>query len=503
MSEAAVREAPEGRRPDPSPAPRPGDDAVASVVAAYRTVHDEVDLELPCLEGALPDGLRGFLYRNGAGKIEVGATQQMHPFDGDGMVSRFAIGEGRVHYRNRYVRTREYLEEEAAGRMLYRAFGTNRPGGLISNLMRMRFKNAANTSVVWHGGRLLALWEAGQPHALDPETLATLGRHDFDGALSNRFPERLLFPELPFSAHPTVCPRTGELFNFGLLIGPRTELLLHRVPASGGPLTTWRYPLDQATFMHDFALTERHAVFFSTPVRFDVARTLAGLTTPVEAIRQAPGVPTEILLIPRGGGEMRRFSAPSGFFLFHYFGAYEDGDRVVVHGCRMPGFAGGTVDLRDPAAIWAAPFELGELARWTVDLSSGAVDEHRFGGARLELPTLDPRFVTRRHRVGWGTARLEGGPPVLTGLARVDLESGRSEVRDLSPDLPGEPIFVPRAPDAAEGEGWLLSVMYRAETGRSELWVLDAERLTTVARFGLPHHQPPGFHGCFVDAPPA
>ena len=66
------------------------------------------------------------------------------------------------------------LVAPTSGRMLYRGFGTNLPGGFFANALRMRFKNAANTSVVWHGGKLLALWEGGLPHRLDPTTLDTL-----------------------------------------------------------------------------------------------------------------------------------------------------------------------------------------------------------------------------------------------------------------------------------------------------------------------------------------
>src|SRR5690606_39797040 len=104
------------------------------------------------------------------------------------------------------------------------------------NLFRTRFKNVANTSVVHHGGRLYALWEAGWPHRIDPDNLDTLARDDLGGALRNpgSLIERLVAPELPFSAHPRVCPRTGELFNFGLAAtGTRSRLCLYRLDPGG------------------------------------------------------------------------------------------------------------------------------------------------------------------------------------------------------------------------------------------------------------------------------
>ncbi len=108
------------------------------------SITDEVEGLLEVVEGALPAGLRGVLFRNGPGRLEVHGQRYGHPFDGDGHLNRFAFTERGVVYRNRYVRTREFLEEEAARKILYRNFGTNIPGGFHKNLLRMRFKNAAS-----------------------------------------------------------------------------------------------------------------------------------------------------------------------------------------------------------------------------------------------------------------------------------------------------------------------------------------------------------------------
>lgn len=472
-------------------------DLAEVAVRAFEPVEGEVDAALTPTEGAVPDGLRGVLYRNGPGTLQVGDTPQMHPFDGDGMVSRFAIGPDGVRYRNRFVQTRERRAEQRAGRMLHRAFGTNVPGGLRRNALRMRFKNAANTSVVRHGGVLLALWEGGLPHALDPTSLATLGRYDYGGRLRARRPvERLFAPERPFAAHPSICPATGELWSFGLLIGPRPTLLVHRVDPEGTLRTVRRLSLPRASFVHDFVLTRRWAVFFLSPVRFDVARALLGLSSPVDAIGQDPGVPSTVLLLPRDGGPPRWLEA-APCFLFHFFGGRElDDGRVVVDGCRMDGFAGGTVDLRDPQAIRDVPLDDALPTRWWIDPRRGTVESRRLSEVPMELPTEHPRGGGR---FGWGTARLvRGDAPVHTGWAKLDRETGETLTRAITPDLAGEPVVVPRSDARDEDDAWLLSLVYRAGAHRTELWILDARDLSTLARLPLPHHHPPGFHGCFV-----
>jgi carotenoid cleavage dioxygenase len=60
-----------------------------------------------------------------------------------------------------------------------------------------------------------------------------------------------------------------------------------------------------------------------------------------------------------------------------------------------------------------------------------------------------------------------------------------------------EPIFVPRSPGAREGEGFLLTVVYRHDENRSDLLILDAENVEDkpLATVKLPHRVPYGFHG--------
>ena len=70
--------------------------------------------------------------------------------------------------------------------------------------MQIPNTGVANTNIVWHAGRLLALEEAHLPFEVDPATLATRGVQNFGGAL-----------EGPFTAHPKIDPITGELIFFG------------------------------------------------------------------------------------------------------------------------------------------------------------------------------------------------------------------------------------------------------------------------------------------------
>lgn len=470
------------------------------VADAFAPVPGEVDVDLE-VDGCFPEAIDGVLFQNGPGALEMGPDRYMHPFDGDGMIVRFDVGGRRVRYRNRFVATRERAEELRAGRMLHRAFGTNLPGGVRRNLLRLCFKNAANTNVVWHGGRLLALWEGGLPHALDPTTLATLERSTLGGALTPRWTQpldRLLTPELPFSAHPRVDPGTGELWNFGTVLGRKHRLALYRVDRTGRAAPPRFLELDVMPFVHDFALTPRFLVFFLPPVTFDVPRALLGLSSPVEAIRHAKGAPTRILVVPREGGPTTTLETRGGF-VFHFANAFERDDAIVIDGARMDAFEGGAIDVRDPAAFRGQRLFDAHPTRYRIELARGRVSEEPLGSHAVELPTVDGRFATREHRLFFSIAREVGGrSPLHQALARTTTDGRAPLLRSFAPDLPGEAVSVPRSPDAPEGDGWLLSVIHRARARRSELVCLDATSLETVATARLPHAIPPGFHGGFV-----
>lgn len=477
----------------------------AAFLHAHRPVTEELDdVVLPVVEGAIPDALRGVLFRNGPGKLESFGARYGHVFDGDGMVVRFGFGGAPgapvVRYRNRYVRTRELVAEERARKMLFRGFGTNLPGGVRRNALRLSFKNAANTSVIWHGGKLLALWEAGLPHRLDPVTLATIGREDFHGALRPRGPvDRVIAPELPFSAHPKLDPRDGSLLNFGVLRGRQAKLLVHRIDAAGRMDRPTAFALDDLAFVHDWAVTERWFVVFVPPVAFDLPRTLLGLATPATSIRTRRGAPMRVLMIPREGGPIVRLEAEPGF-VFHFAGAYERADgTVVVDGFRMDRFPklDRLADLVEhPEDVYPTP----RLVRFQLQPSRRWLTEEVLDRSPGELPTTGVASFAQ-HRYVYAMGRRELAPtPFFTGILKVDVKASTSRLRELSPDLPGEPIFV-RSPSAvAEDDGFLLTLVYETRTERSSLLVLRADDLSTVARLALPHHVPPGFHGTWVDA---
>jgi carotenoid cleavage dioxygenase-like enzyme len=470
--------------------PYPQDNAFLTGNFAPWRMEGEID---DCVVvGELPGQLHGVLYRNGPNP-QFPPRGRYHWFDGDGMIHAFAFEGGRVRYRNRWVRTPRFELERKAGEALFggladMAAGDERAAGVTSN--------AANTNIVWHGGRLLALWEAGLPHELDPETLDTLGPYDFSGALRRPVaPEvgDMLGVDRPdgtidgiVTAHPKIDPESGELLFFGY--SPFPPYLVYYVADARGRLTR-TIPVEApfASMAHDFITTREHVVFPVFPAVFD----LANIEKKGEAISWEPERGTHVGIMPRDGdGDDVVWVETDPCYVFHPMNAYSSGRTVVADVARYPVLPLFGADAGEPA----------RLHRWTIDLDAGTLKDEQLGDDPLEFPRLDERRAGLAYRHGYAGGRLDADDQQLgfNAILHYDLEKGTRSAHRLPPGSEvGEPVFVPSRPDAPEGDGFLLATVYRGDENRSDLLVLDAQNVEAepLAVVQLPHRVPYGFHG--------
>lgn len=477
---------------------------------ATKQIADEYEsLGLPILFGEVPAELRGVLYRNGPGRLVNHGVPYDHLFDGDGMIMRFEFDDSGVSYTNRYVRTREFVREEAAGKVLYRSFGTNKPGGVPANAFRLHFKNAANTSVRYHGGKLLALWEGGLPHEIDPVSLKTVGRYDFDGALApSGILERMMGNGTAFSAHPKLHPRTGELHNFGLAAGRTQKLLFHHVREDGVAAKPSAYTMPELSFIHDFVLTaEEDRVFLMVPVAFELGRTFLGLTTPNGSIGESHDRPTVISVFGSGATpEGNHNVQPTVVFedepcyVFHYPNGYRVGEVLIVDALRMESFPSSEDVKRVMRGEKATHPLYAYPTRYHLDPATGDVKRRQLSDHPMELPSINPSYRGLPYRFAWGIADRPGASEygTLHGIGKLDVESGTMTYHDFAPHFTGEPLFVPRPGSQEEEDGWVLSLLFDVEEERTKLLIIDAATLETAAIVALSHATRLGFHGTFV-----
>jgi carotenoid cleavage dioxygenase-like enzyme len=460
----------------------------AEVLLPYRENLAPVDFEtridsLP-VHGALPSDLHGALVRNGPNPLHVDPTQ--HWFAGHGMVHRLTIADGRVSYANRWVRTQRWLKERGRGTP-----DAGRSGdGLRSVPADLDFDDGvANTNVLAHAGRLLALEELHLPIELDSGTLGTRGAWNADGGLAGAF-----------TAHPKRDPRNGELlfFSFGGPDGLGAQMTAGSLDAHGKVVRLSRFEAPYASMVHDFAATSTYLLFPVVPLTASAQRAQAGRP----AYAWEPSFGAFVGVMRRDGdGDVRWLRAPT-CFVFHVMNAWEEGSLVLVDVMQSDAPAGFTWPDGRPVERTSGTF----LCRWTFDLSrpDACVTSEVLSDLTGEFPRIDDRMMGQRNRHGWIAAHGEEEGAFFSRIAHIDHNHpSRADLYVLSADdATSEPVFVPRSPRAQEGDGWILAVVYRGRHARSDLLVFDATSLSAgpVAVAELPHRIPNGFHGNWIDA---
>jgi carotenoid cleavage dioxygenase len=207
-----------------------------------------------------------------------------------------------------------------------------------------------------------------------------------------------------------------------------------------------------------------------------------------------PALPPAWGIMPKRGTarDIRWFEVPRAF-AGHIMNAFSEGELVHVDATISPGNP--FTFFKDLHGQATDPAEGGAIiTRVSFDLSSrnDNVALTPFPGAIGEMPKCDDRFQCKPYR--WGWFKTPGG------LGRLDWQTGEKVVMPTPDSPPGtqEPVFVPRSPDAAEGDGWLLALVNRFSENRADLLVIDAMAMETVATVRLPFNQPMAFHGMFV-----
>ncbi|MCA6288361.1 carotenoid oxygenase family protein [Phenylobacterium sp.] len=448
----------------------------------FAPLHSEDDFELEVV-GDLPAGLEGALYRTGPNPQFQPLDPNYHWFTGDGMVHAFRIGGGKVAYRNRYVRTPKWELEHQHGRALFGGFNPM----LSDPLAAGQDSGVANTNILFHAGRLLALEEGHMPFEIDRDTLEPRG-------YASEYVGRV-------TAHPKLDPKTGEMIWFGYGVGPRpfsTTMSYGVTDATGKVVRRTDFEAPYSAMVHDFLVTENYVLFPVMPLTGSLERAMKGLP----GYAWEPDKPSYVGLMKRGEdpSRIRWFTTQPGY-VFHPMNAYEADGRIVAEVCLYD--AAPLFPLADgrPGSRSGA-----RLTRWEFDLT-GATDqvkETAIDDLDSEFPRLDERFAGLAYRHGYYAADTTGAKSVkMNAIAHMDLKTGTRKVCTFEPgDQVSEPVFVPRSETAAEGQGWLTAVVWRAAENRSDLIILDASDVDRgpVALAKVPRRVPFGFHGNWVNA---
>ena len=395
------------------------------------------------VQGHLPAGLVGTLYRNGPAWYERAGFRYEHWFDGDGMVQGWRLGPEGICHHARMVATPKFTREQLAGRFQFPAAGTVVPDALP--VRNNDDTNVANTSVTMIAGRLFALCESGSAFELDPDQLTTLGPVTWRKDLA----------ALPFSAHP-LRDGDGSVWNFGslaLLGGAGAGLILWHVGADGRLIDARVLDAPVQGYIHAFAMTRRHLVFVLMPFHF-----AEGEGAFFERMRFEPAQGCRIAVVPKDSQAQARWFEAEFAAVYHFGDASERAGHIVMRAVRHSDPDAMLSPNR--AAMAGKASSRGSEARVAdlrLDLKTGRARWQPHAAPDLEFPQFDARTPDDR------TARLYAAAvagattaPYFNAVVGLDPERGQQQLWRYGPDILAEDTCSCRARAAANRmtDGW-------------------------------------------------
>ncbi|WP_422363498.1 carotenoid oxygenase family protein [Pyruvatibacter mobilis] len=446
----------------------------------------------PEIEGTLPADLSGVLYRNGPGLFERDGYHKQHLLDGDGLVQRLSIRNGRAHYRNAFVQTPRFVAEQAAGRYKHASWTTRRPGGMLSNLMGGGIESQAGVTVYPVHGKIAARDESGHTFFVDPRTLATTGQQKVSSLSGG------------YKAHAKLDPATNEWILAGQGFGPSMSLKVTIYRPTLEKVREFSFDAPRQVYIHDFLATKSHIVFVLHPCHFSPFGFLAGMRSFSDSLTFNAEDGTVLAVVPKDGGAPRFFDVP-GSFMWHALNAFEDKGEIIadIVAYDEPDHFIGDAPLFKTLMTGEtgnAAFP-GTIRRYVASLETGKAREEILDSGNHEFPMTDPRAQLERHRIGYFACGGVGG--INSGIKRMDMQTGATQLFDFGAEhvQVGEPVFAPRDErSGAMDDGWLIAQCLDAKTERTFFAVFDAQTVDAgpLAKVWLTHHMPISFHGSWV-----
>lgn len=448
----------------------------------YQNYTQEREVEGLKIEGQFPKYFNGSYYRNGPALFERDAIRYEHLFEGDGMIHAFRFNQGKVDYKNKFVRTAKFKAEQTAGRFLYDfsniGIKDSQPITSADSI------NSANTNILPVGDDIWALWEAGSAHRMDPDTLETSGIVTLDDNLKG----------MPFSAHPKV-DADGTIWNFGLDYGSG-KIILYQLSPNGKLQKFGIIDTNYHAMLHDFLITKNHIILILPSLTID-----PNGDSFMQRQTFAKNQPMQVMVVDKNSFSLKSTHEFPACFLFHFGNAWEEKDGTIkFDGCRYPdleimnileGVMEGKISQNKQSFSQSVLFTI---------LPNGKTKQEFYDGVS-EFPRIYPSLTgLKNHKIFSisGTKQQEW----MHSIRSVNVDTGKTDEFDYGREYLVEEHVVVENGKQSQKNGWLIGTALHWPSKRSCVSLFDAENLAAgpIARAWLPFHIPLGFHGNFKKA---
>ncbi|XP_042204279.1 carotenoid isomerooxygenase-like [Homarus americanus] len=492
---------------------------------------------IPCqLTGTLPEWLKGQLIYNGPGLAKVGQNEYRHAFDSSALLQKFEISDGKVMYSNRFVRSKTFEQNQAAGAITRAEFGTPAPAskGMFSRFLdamdpEKMFSDNALVSVIGIGGQHFAMCETPFMIQVNPDNLDTKERINVNKR----------YGLMTQSPHPILASDGVYTVGQGVgVTGPKYSIL--RFPLDGnlkqGKIVATvpaRWRLSPA-YMHSMAMTENYAILIEQPLAVSLSELLSDI------VSNAPFIdglkwhndPVLIHIIDRKTWKQvktRYITDP--FFFMHVANAYEEGEHIVID---MPTYKNSSMlhnmfikTLREQRGRNTQEYVdsfRSTMHRFVIPLNTKGKEKlitlpgtsctaswsaqeivlqsEKLTHIPIENPCINPTKRATKHQYLWGMGpNPDGGDSGL--VLKLDTFSGENKIFTEDKLYCGAPEFVAKPDAANEDDGiLLLQCIDSQHEKKTYLLVLDAANMTEICRASVntPSAVPMPLHGHYIPA---
>ncbi|GBF82610.1 carotenoid oxygenase family protein [Aphanothece sacrum] len=431
-------------------------------------VFQELDINNLKVSGTIPKELQGMYVRNGPNPMFKPSAYN-YPLEGDGMLHGIYFNQGKVSYKNRWIQTSGLTYEMFEGK----------------ELSELKFKNYANTNIMAHGGKLLALYEIGLPYEINKD-LETVGKWDFNGKL-----------EQSMTAHPKVDPITGELHFYRYSFFNTPYLHYYIADKQGKIIRNYPIEISQPVLIHDMAITQNYAIFFQCPLAFNMQKAKENNTP----FNWEPEAGSTIILVDRHNPNKKPiYIKTEAFWVWHFMNAYEQNNQVMIDYVYYP-----KMKLESNWQVILA--NKSNLQRMTIDLPTQKISQQPLDDHYIDFPVIDSRKLANPYRFGYAphidTELLSQKqlPNYFPALIQYDVVNQTQKIHQLkSGSYCGEPAFIPHPNKTSELDGYIVTLAYNENTNTSDLLIIDPANFEQepIATVHLPVRVPSGFHGNWI-----
>ncbi|XP_065661053.1 apocarotenoid-15,15'-oxygenase isoform X1 [Hydra vulgaris] len=464
------------------------------------------------IEGKIPLDIHGSLIRNGPGINEVYGKKLKHPIDGDGMVCKLTLYDGKVHFHSKFVSSFHRKVEAKEKTFIFPGQMGTRIHSIAADTLNafkavfygskpnLKFRNPSNTNSLYWGGKILTLYETSLPHCLDPYNLETLGLENLNNSLTLNCA----------GAHFRIDPISMNLIMFGLRVNLENaaSLEIYEFDKQWTLINKLNYKIPGLNYAHDFLLFPDYFLFHMTPFtdvsKWTAFQILIGWTSPGESMHWYPDKPSMFVVIPRKGkSENIMFFKTDPCHIFHFATAEQNGDKLHFSSVCLSE----TMNMSFAQGLWLSNADVspGQVYNFTIDLSKNECKRELIYNKSAEFP------ITHPYRHGESGSKYvylmasdgEDNLP-FRDVVKLDIKSLKKTVWN-SDGIIGEPLFIPRHgyesnKKGSEDDGYIIVQLYHPDTHKTDFCIIDAQHVDDgpLARIKLKHHVPYGFHGTFT-----